>query len=286
MAALTFASVLALPQSNAPDGAMSARVKQTHLQNPSAQWKEGLSYHALLHGNSTDEYRSTIKHRYYEQAVANATVRKAKLDAQAKVAEAQREVEIKIQNAQKGMDAAIALDNKRLRNLINVAASLGVTLQQAIAFENCSSACDRKYWCGQAPCDARNVDETVMQAAFNNKDLWSSCFAGCNLGVRKMPLGNNVKMCKNACYGEAKVPWWCDQACDDYSAKAQAFAPTGAPKQAVFNDKLKLAQPEPVQFEDDSDPVAMKQRIVDLKDHVARLKAKLGSCESTLAMYE
>jgi hypothetical protein len=286
MAALTFASVFAMPQSDGPPGSMSAKVKTTQLNYPSKLWKEGMGFHTLLHLNSSQEYVYTIKHRYYEQSVANATVKAAELAAKAKVNDAQREVEAAIVAAQKTMDENIAIDNKRLRNLITVSDSLGVTLQQTIAFENCSLACDRMYFCKNPPCPATKISGIELQRVsnFNDKDLWSSCFAGCNNGVRLMPAGNNPGVCKQACYKEAKVPWWCTQACDDYGAKAQAFAPVGN-KGSSFTEKLKLSPPEPLGAEV-YDRAAMSKKLEEANDHIKRLQEKLGTCEIKLEVYE
>ena len=89
-----------------------------------------------------------------------------------------------------------------IRDRIQVQADhMYAPLWHVLAFEKCSTFCDKQHYPDFNKTDVSN-DE--MMGSWD-KDVWSSCVSGCNMGFRLNPNGTNLNACEDGCSGEGEI---------------------------------------------------------------------------------
>jgi hypothetical protein len=102
--------------------------------------------------------------------------------------------------------------NRRIRDrLQRIAKKLAVGVVQVLAFEECAQTCDLSH-------DMAGETNEQMHASYSEPHgPWSSCFAGCNLGIRHDKDGKTNNECQAACYGNSVEPYFCQMSCTKWS---------------------------------------------------------------------
>ena len=236
----------------APPGQPTGKSADTSLtQNPSwsnepsENWKEGMGHHCKLNDMTTDEWQAVMKHRIYDQH--------------------------QVDKYQHEADRHVASDNHKLKPMQHIADHVNSTLYAVLAFEGCATSCDVRHWCGHPPCDLSGVTDALLQhvSNFNMKDVWSSCHSGCSQGLRTQTTDE----CKASCQGQgnAKSPWFCQEACIDYQSKVGLFTPKDAYTKRL-DSRTGFWDREGLQAE-----------LSEAKAEVTRLHSKLAKCEQRQA---
>ena len=156
---------------------------------------------------------------------------------------------------------------------------LGADVNGVLAFEECAASCDKSY-------DMVDKTDAQMMASYDEPNgRWSSCFQGCNLGVRNNTHGNNHDACTEMCEDNAPEAFFCKTACTTYATYLAARMPSKH-KRAMQAAKKLRARREGVADASDAShaqqdwtEMAMEEELKTAKDEVTRLEGDLTNCK-------
>ena len=163
--------------------------------------------------------------------------------------------------------------------LLPIGDKLGADVNGVLAFEECAASCDKSY---------NMVDKTdaQMMASYDEPNgRWSSCFQGCNLGVRNNTHGNNHDACTEMCEDNAPEAFFCKTACTTYATYLAARMPSKHKRAMQAAKKLRARREGAADASDashaqqDWTEMAMEEELKTAKDEVTRLEGDLTNCK-------
>jgi hypothetical protein len=156
---------------------------------------------------------------------------------------------------------------------------LGADVNAVLAFEECSSSCDKTY-------DMVGKNDAQMMASYDEPNgRWSSCFQGCNLGVRNNSLGNSNDVCTDMCATHSSESFFCKTACNSYATYLAARMPSKHKRAMQAAKKLRAKGVDASDASDASNAkrdwteMAMDEELQTARDEVDRLEAELTTCK-------
>ena len=156
---------------------------------------------------------------------------------------------------------------------------LGADVNGVLAFEECAASCDKSY-------DMVDKTDAQMMASYDEPNgRWSSCFQGCNLGVRNNTHGNNHDACTEMCEDNAPEAFFCKTACTTYATYLAARMPSKHKRAMQAAKKLRARREGAVDASDashaaqDWTEMAMEEELKTAKDEVTRLEGDLTNCK-------
>ena len=159
---------------------------------------------------------------------------------------------------------------------------LGADVNAVLGFEECSANCDKTYdMIGK-------TDEQLMASYDEPNGRWSSCFQGCNLGVRNNTNGNNHDVCQDMCETNSPEPFFCKTACNSYATYRAARVPSKHKLAMQAAKKLRAKRAGASDASDASDAssakkdwteMAMDEELQTARDEVGRLESELTTCK-------
>lgn len=172
------------------------------------------------------------------------------------------------------MDVIKQFRHQVTNRVLAIADKVGADVNGVLAFEECAAKCDSTY-------DMVNKTDTEMLASFDEPNgRWSSCFQGCNIGLRNNTDGMATDQCKDLCEGRSSETYFCKLSCGSYTTFLAARTPSKRKMAREAAKKLRIRKSEAADAEKDWSEDAMANELQTARDELGRLQSELTTCKN------